>query len=457
MKYIGNKLDIDFLPISKFMKQFSVAVNSISNKETIFLSFIRNDNQVFTIKKYIFPKNHFRYEDNKIYIERYIKTILWLKGAYRILFSGDKELFNYLNKIYSKNGKRAFDVEFLSSSYQKKFEIVYVDKEDIIDTNEKTIFISRNLNGYRIGFDAGGSDRKVSAVVDGKVIFSDETIWHPKTMEDPNYHLEGIIESLQKAANKLPRVDSIGISTAGIIIDNYVAAASLFRKVPKKMFEKYVRTIYLDAAKVIADVPVKVINDGDVSALAGSMSLNKNSVLGIAMGTSLAVGYVDRNGNITGWLNELSFAPLDLALNAPIDEWSGDRGTGVSYLSQDAVIRLASEQGLILTGTPAEKLAQVQAMLPESIVAKEIFMTIGYYLGHALAYYDEFYEIENVLLLGRVMSKKGGELILESAIETIKREYPSLSQKINITLPDEKMRRVGQSIAAASLPSLKGE
>ena len=166
----------------------------------------------------------------------------------------------------------------------------------------------------RIGFDAGGSDRKVSAVIDGESVYSEEVVWFPKINSDPDYHYQGILEAMKTAASKMPRVDAIGISSAGVYIDNRIMNASLFLKVSKEDFEKKVKNMYLDVAKEIGEnIPVEVANDGDVTALAGAMNLNDNSVLGIAMGTSEAGGYVDPQGNITGWLNELHSFPLTSA------------------------------------------------------------------------------------------------------------------------------------------------
>ena len=124
--------------------------------------------------------------------------------------------------------------------------------------------------------------------------------------------------------------------------------ASLFIKVPKDQFDAKVKNIYINAAKEIGDVPVNVVNDGDVTALAGAITLGDNNVLGIAMGTSEAVGYVNKDGNITGWLNELAFAPVDIGEDKAWDEWSGDRGVGCKYFSQDAVNRLAPRAGIEL-------------------------------------------------------------------------------------------------------------
>ncbi len=250
---------------------------------------------------------------------------------------------------------------------------------------------------------------------------------------------------------------SIGVSSAGIYIDNQTKMASLFRQVPPDQHEAVIKNIYINAAKEIGDVPVEVANDGDVTALAGSMSLNDNNVLGIAMGTSQAGGYVDGHGNLTGWLNELAFTPIDAAPQGPVDEWSGDIGCGVMYFSQDGVIRLAPLAGIRLdeNASPAEKLAFVQEEVKKGNEnADKIFEAIGVCLGHAVAQYSTVYDIKHVLLMGRVVSGRGGQLILDNTNKVLAEEYPAVAQKTEVTLPDEKSRRVGQSVAAASLPQI---
>ena len=207
----------------------------------------------------------------------------------------------------------------------------------------------------------------------------------------------------------------------------------------------------------IGDVPVEVANDGDVTALAGAMDLDDGGVLGIAMGTSEAGGYVDISGNITGWLNELAFVPVDYDENAMVDEWSGDYGCGVKYFSQDAVIKLAPAAGIELDSSlsPAEKLKVVQDLHRAGDVrAEKIFETIGVYFGYAIAYYAMFYRIKHVLILGRVTSGEGGNIVLAKAKEVLETDFAELNHTIKLHIPDESSRRVGQSIAAASLPNI---
>ena len=196
-------------------------------------------------------------------------------------------------------------------------------------------------------------------------------------------------------------------------------------------------------------------NDGDVTALAGAMSLRDTGVMGLAMGTSEAAGYVNREGNILGWFNELAFAPVDLNPHAAQDEWSGDIGVGCKYFSQDAVSKLAPAAGIPLDGalTPAEKLAAVQQLAEQGDDrALAIFRDIGVYLGHTLPLYASVYDLKHLLVLGRVASGVGGEQIMAACRRVLAEEYPTLA--VSVTLPDEQFRRVGQSVVAASLPEV---
>lgn len=416
----------------------------------------RGDGQVFVFETKVF-KSEYK-DDNLMYAERLLKTLLWLKGGSKVVYYGPGYICDHLKNVYCEGGKRDFDVRFMEKIFGGDFDIKEVPLEDFPKKNENPRPVGGHLEGCRIGFDAGGSDRKVSAVVNGETIYSEEVVWFPKESEDPQYQYEGILESVKSAAAKMEKIDAIGISAAGIYINNEVKAASLFIKVPDDIFEKKVRRIFFDIADEMGGVPFEVANDGDVTALAGAMSLKQNGVLGIAMGTSEAGGYVNQEGLITGWLNELAFVPVDYSKDALIDEWAGDIGCGVKYFSQDGVIKLAEKAEIKINPElpPAEKLKIVQKLMADNdLRAIKIYEDIGIYLGYAIAYYAEFYDIKHVLVLGRVTSGKGGDVIIEKARQVLNFEFPGLAAKIQVSMPDEKTRRVGQSVAAASLPDIK--
>lgn len=450
-------LDPLFSPMVKNHKAYLSAVRLTKKAVTVLIAIERNQNQIARFETQIFGDEENQYQANYHYIERLIKTLLWTKGGFRIYLSCPKDLGMYIKSVYHKEGSRRFDVLFMERVYGKPFEIILRPYSKIPEANETSKPIGRHLSGYRIGFDAGGSDRKVSAVIDGEAVYSEEVVWHPKLESDPEYHIAGIKDSLLRAKSYLPKVDGIGVSSAGVYIDNEVKVASLFVKVPDDLFEQKVRRLFIDLAHELGDVPLEVANDGDVTALSGAMGLNDTNVMGIAMGTSEAAGYVDHEGHITGWLNELAFVPVDDSLHAMEDEWSGDIGCGVKYFSQDAIIKLAKAALIPLDEnlSPADKLKVVQKLMMEKDPrAIEIYETMGVYLGYGVAYYATYYDIKHILVLGRVLSGPGGELIVERANELLKNEFPELSQKMEIQLPDEKSRRVGQSIAAASLPEV---
>jgi len=445
------ELDPFFVPMEAFRKGFLKTAN-----KPFVIAVERNDGLIsrYETKIHGIPE---MFEADCYYVERILKFLLWAKGGYKVYICGNENLAKFIENEYSPKGKRSFDCKFMTRIYENQFEIISLPIDKAPISNEKSNPAGRHLDGYRIGFDAGGSDRKVSAVASGEVLFSEEVVWSPKTNENPCYHFEGIVDAFKTAASKMPRVDAIGVSSAGVYVDNRTMVASLFIKVPEDKFNEQVKDIYIRAAKEIGEVPLVVANDGDVTALAGAMSLDDVKVLGIAMGTSQAGGYVDAGGNITGWLNELAFAPVDANPGAAKDEWSGDIGCGVKYFSQDGVIKLAKSGGMEidLNLPPSENLKKIQdLLLAEDTIAIKIFENIGVYLGHSVAFYNNFYDIKHILLLGRVMSGNGGNLIYNKAKEVLETEYPEIDKLIELHLPDEKSRRVGQSVAAASLPEI---
>ena len=444
-------LDPGFLPLNAFNRAFlqtagkplTIAVDSGTGQTAVFNTRIHGTPERFAADFY--------------HVERLVKTLLWQKGGHKVEIYGDRTLYEAIAQAYSPTGVRSFDYHFMARVFEKPFEVVSRDISDQPQSSSSPRPVGRHLDGCRIGFAAGGSDRKVSAVVDGEPVVSEEVVWHPKEQSDPDYHYDGIVSAFQAAAAHMPRVDGIGVSTAGIYINNRTMVASLFLKVPDDLFEAKVKDIYIRAARALGpDIPIEVCNDGDVTALAGSMSIGSGGVLGIAMGTSEAGGYVDHDGNITGWLNELAFVPVDANPQAMADEWSGDIGCGVKYFSQDGIIKLAPRAGIDLTAadTPAEKLKIVQQLMAgDDPRARSVYLSTGCYLGHALAWYSDLYDVRHVLLLGRVMSGLGGDLILAEARRVLAEEYPDVT--LVPALPDEKFRRVGQSVAAASLPDIK--
>ncbi|MDR1599892.1 MAG: ROK family protein [Oscillospiraceae bacterium] len=447
-------LDPGFVPMAAFLSHYESGLTD-ANSVPAALSLERESEHSTSFRLRVYKDEAEWGDINRALVERLAKTMLWAYGGFRLRVAAPGYLVDHLRGAYRPGGARAFDADFMSNVYERPFTIDPVALEDIPPDKSGARTVGRHLDGCRIGFDAGGSDRKVSAVVDGEAVYSEEVVWHPKTQSDPSYHYEGILAAFRSAAERMPRVDGIGVSSAGIYVANRARVASLFLKVPKDRFDAEVNDIYIRAAKAIGDVPLEVANDGDVTALAGAMDLNENSVLGIAMGTSEAGGFVDHDGNITGWLNELAFVPVDFNPEAMVDEWSGDIGCGVKYFSQDAAAKLAPAAGIKLDEslTPAEKLKVTQAEAAGGHAgALAIYDTIGVYLGWELAWYARFYQIKHVLILGRVTSGVGGERALAKARETLAAVDPALAGRLTLRLPDESSRRVGQSIAAASLP-----
>jgi predicted NBD/HSP70 family sugar kinase len=447
-------LDPGFRPASLANRAFRQDVAGVG--VPLVLGLERSDGELGRYETLVFPPGHPRAVEDLYYIERILKFLLWQRGGWKVYIGGPGFIAEHIRTVYAPDGARKFDYHFMGEQvYEKHFTVVACAPSEVPPARETGKELGRHLDGCRIGFDLGASDRKVSAVVDGQPIYSEEVIWEPRKHSDPAYHYAEVMAALKTAASKMPRVDAIGGSSAGIFIDNRPMVASLFRLIPPDRYGE-IKNMFLRIRDELG-VPLEVINDGDVTALAGSMSLEDNAILGIAMGSSEATGYVDPHGHILGWLNEMAFAPVDFSPSAPADEWSGDLGVGSMYFSQQCAFRLAPAAGIQIPDgiTDAEKLKFVQEKLEAGHPgAAQIWQCMGIYLGYALAHYADFYDIKHVLILGRCTSGRGGDIILEGARQVLQAEFPDLAARINVQLPDEKSRRVGQSIAAASLPAL---
>jgi hypothetical protein len=442
-------LDPEFLPASLWNRGFR-AHAAAGHSVPLAIALERERGSVSVFRTEILPHEGHAIPVNQRYVERLLKYLLWQKGGFRVTVAGPPAIADYLRSVYSPEGARAFDYEFIPDRvYGRPMSIESVEYADCPEERESAAPLGRHLDGCRIGFDLGASDRKCAAVIDGKVVFSDEVAWTPAVEADPQYHYDGVHDSLRRAAAHLPRVDAIGGSAAGVYVANEVRVGSLYRAVPRDQFDTRIRRLFFDLKEAWNGVPFDVVNDGEVTALAGSMALGDNAVL--------AAGFVTPQGNITSWLNELAFVPVDYRPHAPADEWSGDPGVGAQYFSQQAVGRLLSPAGIDL---PAEmplpaKLEHVQQFMAHGAErARRIYETIGVYFGYNIATYAEFYEVRNLLVLGRVLTGEGGDLILAKATEVLRAEFPEVAERIRYHIPDEKEKRHGQAIAAASLPAI---
>jgi predicted NBD/HSP70 family sugar kinase len=452
---IAPPLDPDFRPAALGHRAFAAEADRADAPE-VRIALEQADGSVFRFDRRILPHRHSVSNANFLYVERLVKFLLWSRGGFRVYFDGPAEIGAHLQAHFRETETGRFDAGIMGEKiYGRPFEIVAT--KDIPPARAASQPLGRHLKGCRIGFDLGASDRKAAAVIDGRVVFSGETLWNPVQQSDPQWHFDQIMDSLNQAAAHLPRVDAIGGSSAGVYVNNRVRVASLFRGVPGDVFDERVRNLFVELKAAWGDIPFEVVNDGEVTALAGSMALGKNGVLGIAMGSSQAAGFVTPEGGITTWLNELAFAPIDYSVAAPADEWSKDRGCGVQYFSQQCAGRLMQVAGIETPdGQPLpEKLKHLQALMEKHDPrAEKIYQTIGVYFGYAVAHYAEFYDFEHLLVLGRVTSGAGGEVIIRCAQEVLRKEFPGVFQKISFHIPDETEKRHGQAIAAASLPAI---
>ncbi len=440
------ELDTAFVPLPLFY-----CAHAQLAKQPFAVALHRPGGQVSVYETQLIGTENYRTTDI-YYLEQLVKTLLCLFGGFRVQLCGNADVALPVQRIFAESPTRELDRNFFTQVYKTSFTVEVLPYANRPAPHESTERVGGHFEGCRIGFDAGGSDRKVCAAIDGKTVYTEEVEWFPRENSDPQYHYEGIVAALRTAAAKMPRVDAIGVSSAGVFVDNQVRVSYLFDKVPPHLQREKVEDIFIRAAHAACPgAALHVLNDGEVAALAGAMGLREGRVLGVAMGTGEGAGYVDANGGVTGWLNEPGLAPLDAQPNALRTHWSGEVGCCTEFLCQDGVLWLAQRAGIELAGAyKAARLKDVQALANAGEPrALRVFRDMGVYVGHALGLYNAFYSIGRVLMLGRVTSGAGGDVLLQRAAEVLRQDYPQCA--FVPEAPDEMARRVGQSVAAASL------
>jgi len=408
-----------------------------------------------------------------------IQEMIWQRSGSSLILCGPPKMCAAIKKMFSVGGMYDFEVTSMPNvcgTPETPFEVNIVETVAELPVSKDTPQVcGKDATGCRLAFDLGKSDIKTVAVQDNKVLDSAETEWDV-TNPDPDYHFDAILAAMKKTAKKLPKIEAIGGSATGTVgANNEATWCDIFPNVPPDVYKEKVLHMFSRLAKEMAgDVPLKVINDGEVTALAAYQKIKAGNILGISMGSSEGAGYANADGNLLGWISELCYVRLDLNPNAPTDPWTKGQHTGCShvYLGQRGVTRFAGKAGLDVSkemnyphpdmctmkhDIHAQCLKKVQEAMKDPAKepeARKIYETVGVYLGYALAQYMEFYAIDHVMILGRVSKGVGGDLMMDMAKKVLQEDFPDLKVP-QFHTADDHFKAVGQCIAAAALPELK--
>jgi predicted NBD/HSP70 family sugar kinase len=469
-------LDPNFSPVILGKRQYLKAVEACSTKQTLDWAIPRNEGCArYTLP--VFPDGHDDAEASIYLAGVLIQEMLWQRSGSSLKLAGPKGICEALKAAYSVGGAYEFEVKNMPNACgtpDAAFSVEITDVGSLPPAKDTPQKCGTDANGQRLAFDLGKSDIKVVAVKDNEVVYSQETEWDV-THADPEYHYKAITDAMKLGKEKLDKIEAIGGSATGTVsADNEATWCDIFPNVPPDVYKAKVVDIFKRIAKDLAgDVPLKVINDGEVTALAAVKKIGGGNVMGISMGSSEGGGYADKDGNLLGWINELCYIRLDLNPNAPIDPWTKGAHSGIShmYLGQRGTTKLAACGGIegdeqYIYPNPAmctikhENHAQCLKLIQKAMTepAKEpqarlIYETVGVYLGYALAQYSEFYKIDHLMILGRVSKGAGGDIMMEVAKKVLTTEFPEIPP-ITFHTADDHFKAVGQCIAAAALPTL---
>merc|ERR1712070_895990 len=421
----------------------------------------------------VFPDGHEDVEASIYLAGVLIQEMMWQRSGSALLLAGPPSVCEAVAADFREGGRYEFEIKSMPNvcgTPDRPFTVTVCGAADMPEARDTPQVCGKDANGCRLAFDLGKSDIKVVAVKDNEVVYSKETEWDV-TNPDPQYHYDAIIAAMRLGKDALPQVDAIGGSATGTVSGaNEATWCDIFPNVPPDVYKEKVVDIFVRIAKDLAgDVPLKVINDGEVTALAAVQKIGKGNVMGISLGSSEGGGYANEDGNLMGWINELCYIKLDMNPNAPSDPWTNcHRGISHMYLGQRGATKNAHkicevpenqryphpDMCTIKHENHAQVLKKIQEAMKENPdKASDLYKTCGVYLGYGLAQYVESYKIDHVMILGRVSKGAGGDLMLATAAEVLKTEFPDLPP-IQFHTADDHFKAVGQCIAAAALPTL---
>jgi len=430
----------------------------------------------------VFPEGHKNCDASVYMASVLINNMMWERAAASLELSGPAWMTASMVAAYTTDGPCSFEVKNMPNACgtpDTPFGVTVVAAKDLSKAKETPSKCGTEANGSRLAFDLGKSDIKVVVVKDNEVLYSKETEWDV-TNVDPDYHFNAIKAAMEIGKAELEKtgskIEAIGGSATGAISANSEATwCDCFPNVPPDVYQEKVVNIFHRLRDALAPgVPLKVINDGEVTALAAYSKLGgKGNILGISMGSSEGGGYANKDGDLLGWINELCFLKLDLNPEAPHDPWTKGTHSGIShmYLGQRGATKLAKAGGIeapenqlwphpdmctIKHDNHAQCLKLIQKAMTDPAKepqARKIYETVGVYLGYGLCQYLDHYRIDHLMILGRVSKGAGGDIMLEVAKSVLAKEKPKV--KIEFHTADDHFKAVGQCIAAAALPELK--
>lgn len=459
-----------FQPITDWNDRFlKIAKNEAT--EEVFIAYYRDSVEAKNFRIRI-PVDEKTWHERKVikYLKTYVYNRAWAIGASRILVNCHSKLYEQIQTPFmATDGEYHHMASFMTKVYEQPFMIQWVPKEDIerMASTQVTAQQYSPKKGARIGVDLGGSDIKVVALLDGELKYYQKRNWSPKTFTDAEQHLTVVSDMISTAQREsgLKTLDGIGISTAGVVVDSRIVISGLCMGLSEKHFREKITHMGEIIKKRFAGVDVDVAHDGDVAALWAYVEMNLGNVLGLALGTGLGAGFVDKNGHITGFLCEIGKSLIDMSDRAPEHIYYHTRGPALHYLSQNAAFRLATEKDIEVNHIkePAEKLRYIQKLAEEgNSGAIELFEMIGYYLAVAVVEFYDYFGMEHVVLFGRVTTGIAGEILFSRAKQVLENKFNDFAGKIQLHLPTtHKMnanisREFGQAIAAAYLSSIRG-
>lgn len=199
------------------------------------------------------------------YLRTYVHNRLWAIGAERVVLDCDQDLFDKIASAFRPGGEFSHQVAMMSEIYGCHFEIVRGDARDAAGgASGTTQQPGRPKVGKHIGVDLGGSDAKVVALVDGELRHHEKRDWKPKSFREGRQAVSVVCDLVKNALAKsgIDSPDGVGISSAGIVVNDRIMASGIFGGLPAEEFQEWIVPMGERVSEAFGGVPIGVAHDG---------------------------------------------------------------------------------------------------------------------------------------------------------------------------------------------------
>ena len=136
-----------FAPAALANRAFRELVRKSGLSAPLVIGLERGDGSISVYRTECFDEGAGSSALNLPYAERLVKFLLWQRGGWRVVVGGPRSVGEHIRQVYSPQGARAFDYDFMGGVYEHTFMVEITDRANSEPYRVSPYAISNNRTG----------------------------------------------------------------------------------------------------------------------------------------------------------------------------------------------------------------------------------------------------------------------------------------------------------------------